>query len=142
MRGHVGQPIPHDSATKHVTGEARYIDDIPTPPDTLHVQIGMSERAHARVVSLDLANVLAAPGVVAVLTAADIPGDNDVAPTPTHDDPIFAEKLVEYVGQSTLGTKHRLENVGKVPLHMIEVQSGSYLGEDDIVRFEDDYKRQ
>jgi len=40
-----------------------------------------------------------------------------------------------------LGTKHRLENVGKVPLYMIEVQSGSYLGEDDIVRFEDDYKR-
>jgi len=40
-----------------------------------------------------------------------------------------------------LGTKHRLENVGKVPLHLIEVQSGSYLGEDDIVRFEDDYKR-
>jgi mannose-6-phosphate isomerase-like protein (cupin superfamily) len=41
-----------------------------------------------------------------------------------------------------LGTKHRLENVGKVPLHLIEVQSGSYLGEDDIVRFEDDYNRQ
>ncbi len=40
-----------------------------------------------------------------------------------------------------LGTRHRLENVGKVPLHLIEVQSGSYLGEDDIVRFEDDYKR-
>ena len=97
MRGHVGQPIPHDSATKHVTGEARYIDDIPTPPDTLHVQIGMSERAHARVVSLDLANVLAAPGVVAVLTAADIPGDNDVAPTPTHDDPIVDDGVEESV---------------------------------------------
>jgi mannose-1-phosphate guanylyltransferase/mannose-6-phosphate isomerase len=40
-----------------------------------------------------------------------------------------------------LGAKHRLENVGKMPLHMIEVQSGSYLGEDDIVRLEDDYKR-
>ncbi|MGH8731137.1 MAG: cupin domain-containing protein, partial [Burkholderiales bacterium] len=40
-----------------------------------------------------------------------------------------------------LGTRHRLENVGKVPLHLIEVQSGSYLGEDDIVRFEDDFKR-
>ncbi len=40
-----------------------------------------------------------------------------------------------------LGTKHRLENVGKLPLFMIEVQSGSYLGEDDIVRFDDDYKR-
>jgi mannose-1-phosphate guanylyltransferase/mannose-6-phosphate isomerase len=40
-----------------------------------------------------------------------------------------------------LGARHRLENPGKMPLHMIEVQSGSYLGEDDIVRFEDIYKR-
>ena len=40
-----------------------------------------------------------------------------------------------------LGVKHRLENPGKVPLELIEVQSGSYLGEDDIVRFEDVYGR-
>jgi mannose-6-phosphate isomerase-like protein (cupin superfamily) len=40
-----------------------------------------------------------------------------------------------------VGAKHRLENLGKVPLYLIEVQSGSYLGEDDIVRFEDRYKR-
>jgi len=40
-----------------------------------------------------------------------------------------------------VGTKHRIENPGKIPLHMIEVQSGSYLGEDDIVRFEDRYGR-
>ena len=40
-----------------------------------------------------------------------------------------------------LGTTHRLENPGKIDLHMIEVQSGTYLGEDDIVRFEDIYKR-
>jgi mannose-1-phosphate guanylyltransferase/mannose-6-phosphate isomerase len=55
------------------------------------------------------------------------------------------ETLLVSENESTyipLGTKHRLENVGKVPLHMIEVQSGSYLGEDDIVRLEDDYKRQ
>ncbi len=54
------------------------------------------------------------------------------------------ESLLLSENESTyipLGTKHRLENVGKVPLHLIEVQSGSYLGEDDIVRFEDDYKR-
>ena len=54
------------------------------------------------------------------------------------------ETLLLSENQSTyipLGARHRLENVGKVPLHMIEVQSGSYLGEDDIVRFEDDYKR-
>jgi mannose-6-phosphate isomerase-like protein (cupin superfamily) len=55
------------------------------------------------------------------------------------------ETLMLSENQSTyipLGAKHRLENMGKVPLHMIEVQSGSYLGEDDIVRLEDDYKRQ
>jgi mannose-1-phosphate guanylyltransferase/mannose-6-phosphate isomerase len=40
-----------------------------------------------------------------------------------------------------IGMNHRLENPGKLPLHLIEVQSGSYLGEDDIVRFEDVYQR-
>jgi len=40
-----------------------------------------------------------------------------------------------------VGVKHRLENPGKIPLELIEVQSGSYLGEDDIVRFEDSYGR-
>ena len=52
--------------------------------------------------------------------------------------------LVLYANQSTyipLGVKHRLENIGEAPLYLIEVQSGEYLGEDDIVRFEDDYKR-
>lgn len=55
------------------------------------------------------------------------------------------QELMLTENQSTyipLGTKHRLENIGKVPLHLIEVQSGSYLGEDDIVRFQDDYNRQ
>jgi len=41
-----------------------------------------------------------------------------------------------------IGAKHRIENPGKVALHIVEVQSGSYLGEDDIVRFEDNYGRQ
>ena len=42
---------------------------------------------------------------------------------------------------SSLGATHRLENPGSIPLELIEVQSGSYLGEDDIVRFEDKYAR-
>ncbi len=55
------------------------------------------------------------------------------------------EELILTEDQSTyipLGTAHRLENPGKIPLHVIEVQSGSYLGEDDIVRFEDHYGRE
>jgi len=51
---------------------------------------------------------------------------------------LVAENESTYI---PIGTKHRLENPGKVPLHLIEVQSGGYLGEDDIVRFEDAYKR-
>jgi mannose-1-phosphate guanylyltransferase/mannose-6-phosphate isomerase len=55
------------------------------------------------------------------------------------------EEMTLTEDQSTyipLGTVHRLENPGKIPLHVIEVQSGSYLGEDDIVRFEDSYGRE
>ena len=54
------------------------------------------------------------------------------------------EVLLVSENQSTyipIGTKHRLENPGKVPLFLVEVQSGGYLGEDDIVRFEDRYQR-
>jgi mannose-1-phosphate guanylyltransferase/mannose-6-phosphate isomerase len=55
-----------------------------------------------------------------------------------------SDEITLYEDQSTyipLGTAHRLENPGKIPLHVIEVQSGSYLGEDDIIRFEDTYGR-
>lgn len=54
------------------------------------------------------------------------------------------EEFLLEENQSTyipVGTKHRIENPGMVPCHIIEVQSGSYLGEDDIVRFEDNYGR-
>jgi mannose-1-phosphate guanylyltransferase / mannose-6-phosphate isomerase len=54
------------------------------------------------------------------------------------------EELVLHENESTfipMGTRHRLENPGKIPLHLIEVQSGSYLGEDDIVRYDDTYGR-
>ncbi|SNX58947.1 mannose-1-phosphate guanylyltransferase/mannose-1-phosphate guanylyltransferase / mannose-6-phosphate isomerase [Nitrosomonas ureae] len=51
---------------------------------------------------------------------------------------LFTENQSTYI---PLGKMHRLENPGKIPLHLIEVQSGSYLGEDDILRFEDSYGR-
>jgi len=97
--GGVGLSVPHDSAHLHVSGEALYIDDIPEVRGTLHAAIGMSERAHARIKSMDLSRVRAAPGVVAVLTARDVPGKNDYGPV-VADDPIFATTLVQYYGQS------------------------------------------
>ena len=98
VAGGVAEAIAHDSAVKHVTGAAVYIDDMPQLPGTLHVQTGMSERAHAQVLSMDLSAVRAAPGVVAVLTADDIPGVNDASPI-AGDDPIFVTELAQYIGQ-------------------------------------------
>ena len=99
VKGWVGSPLPHDSAHLHVSGGALYTDDIPEIRGTLHAAIGMSERAHARIKSIDLTKVRAAPGVVAVITAKDIPGKNDYGPV-IADDPIFATTLVQYHGQS------------------------------------------
>jgi xanthine dehydrogenase large subunit len=99
IRGGVGEAEPHESAHLHVTGEALYTDDIPLPEGTLYAAIGISERAHARLRKVDLSRVRTAPGVVIVLTAADIPGENNHGPV-VHDDPIFAEEVVEYAGQA------------------------------------------
>ncbi|MBP2233219.1 xanthine dehydrogenase large subunit [Azospirillum agricola] len=99
IAGAVHESRRHDSAHKHVSGEAVYVDDIPEPAGLLHVYLGLSARAHARVVSVDLAKVRAAPGVVAVFTAADIPGENDVSAIGLHDEPLFATDLVQHVGQ-------------------------------------------
>ena len=98
IRGGVHVDQRHDSAHKHVTGAAEYTDDIAEPVGTLHAYLGLSDRAHAEVVSMDLDAVRAAPGVVDVLTAADIP-HNDVSPVGKHDDPVFAEGKVEFHGQ-------------------------------------------
>ena len=90
--------IAHDSAEKHVTGQALYIDDLPEPVGLIHLHIGQSSRAHARVTKLDLAAVRAAPGVVLVLSARDVPGRNDVSPI-AGDDPMFADGEVSFLGQ-------------------------------------------
>jgi xanthine dehydrogenase large subunit len=95
----VGRGVPHESAHLHVTGEAHYLDDLPEPKGTLYAAIGTSERAYARLRHLDLRAVLDAPGVVTLLAAADVPGSNNHGSV-VHDDPIFADDVVEYFGQS------------------------------------------
>ncbi|SEA15266.1 xanthine dehydrogenase molybdopterin binding subunit [Rubrimonas cliftonensis] len=89
----------HESAWLHVSGRAEYIDDLPEPEGCLHACLGLSERAHARIAALDLAAVLAAPGVAGVLTARDVPCVNDISPTHRHDEPVFAEDRVLFHGQ-------------------------------------------
>ncbi len=95
----VGVDAPHDSAARHVSGSAVYIDDLPEPKGMLHVHLGMSTQAHAKILRMDLTAVRASLGVACVLTAADIPGKNDVSPV-AGDDRLFADGEVVCVGQS------------------------------------------
>ena len=94
----VARPLPHDSGPLHVSGRARYIDDVPLPANTLHLAFGLSTVAHGEIASMDLSAVRAAPGVVAVWTAGDLPFANDVSPS-VHDEPMLATGVVHYVGQ-------------------------------------------
>ncbi|MBT8456282.1 MAG: xanthine dehydrogenase molybdopterin binding subunit [Alphaproteobacteria bacterium] len=94
----VAKPLPHDAAPLHVTGAARYVDDIPVPANCLHLAFGTSEVARGRITAMDLSAVRAAPGVVAVLVAEDLPHHNDVSPSPSAE-PMLAEGEVFYVGQ-------------------------------------------
>ncbi|MCA0848083.1 xanthine dehydrogenase molybdopterin binding subunit [Salipiger thiooxidans] len=99
IRGAVHEDRQHDSAIKHVRGLAEYTDDIPEPVGTLHAYLGVSSVAHATLRGIDLSEVRAAPGVVDVLTAADIPGHNDISPTGRGDEPVFPTEKIEFHGQ-------------------------------------------
>jgi xanthine dehydrogenase large subunit len=97
--GRLHESTPHDSAIKQVAGRAEYVDDLVEPEGTLHAYLGLSTKAHAEIASIDLNGVRKAPGVVGVLTADDIPGENDISSVHKHDEPVFAETVVKYWGQ-------------------------------------------
>ncbi|EEX11742.1 xanthine dehydrogenase, molybdopterin binding subunit [Citreicella sp. SE45] len=99
IRGAVHQDRQHDSAIKHVRGLAEYTDDIAEPAGTMHAYLGVSSVAHATLKGIDLSAVRAAPGVIDVLTAADIPGHNDISPTGRGDEPVFPTEKIEFHGQ-------------------------------------------
>jgi len=119
----VGAAHRHDSATRHVNGSASYVDDLREPAGTLHVAVGGAPVARGRITGVDLASVRAAPGVVAVLTAADIPGKNDVSPV-KGDDPMFAESYVEFHGQVIFAVVARSRDAARraVRLARIEIE--------------------
>jgi len=97
IRGAVHTNMRHDSAVKHVTGRAVYIDDMPEPPGTQHTALVLSPHAHACIVSIDKSAAEAAEGVSAVVIAADIPGVNDIAPVMSGE-PLLADGAAQYAG--------------------------------------------
>jgi len=90
---------PHDSASKHVTGESVFINDIPVNDQLLLGKVVFSTHAHARILHIDCSEALKINGVKAILTAVDIPGENQMGPV-IHDEPCLAEKEVTFIGQA------------------------------------------
>ncbi|MCC6399106.1 MAG: xanthine dehydrogenase molybdopterin binding subunit [Bacteroidetes bacterium] len=95
----MNQNLHHESARGHVTGEARYVDDLPEPEQLLVGRVVYSSHAHARIRSFDLTAAKAIPGVAAVLSAKDIPGRNQMGPV-IKDEPVLATEVVHSVGQA------------------------------------------
>ncbi|MDJ1158990.1 xanthine dehydrogenase molybdopterin binding subunit [Chelatococcus sp. SYSU_G07232] len=136
---HVRRPLPHDSGVKHASGAATYVDDIRAPEGTLHLAVGGSPKARGRLLTLDLSAVRAHPGVVAVLTAADVPGKNDIAPA-LADDPLFAEGEVSFHGQVLFAvvaeTREAARRAARLAKVEIEAERPSVTVEDALARGE------
>ena len=114
------QPHAHDSALKHATGDARYIDDMPEPRGCLHTALVTSRWAHARLTGIDATRALEVPGVHAVITAADIPGENDVGAI-VPGEPLLADGLVEYVGHPVAAVLARDADTARRAAALVEV---------------------
>lgn len=88
----------HYDATTHTRGESLYVDDVAPPHGMLHAAVFGSPSAHAKLEAVDISRALAAPGVHAVLTAEDVPGDNRLGPI-IADEELLATNEVHYIGQ-------------------------------------------
>jgi xanthine dehydrogenase large subunit len=136
---HVHKALPHDSGAKHVQGSAEYIDDMLEPAGTLHIALGGSPVARGAIRHVDLADVISMPGVVAVITAAHIPGRNDISPAHA-DEPVFAHDRVDYHNQPIFAvvatnrdTARRAALRGKIEIAVekpnVSVEQGKASGE-------------
>ena len=141
----VHKPLPHDSARLHVQGAATYVDDIGEPAGTLHIAIGMADKASGKLKALGLGRVRAAPGVVAVLAAGDIPGKNDIAPV-FADEPLFADREVMFHGQAVFAvvarTRDEARRAARLARIDIEAKAPAVTIADALVtgeRVQDDY---
>jgi xanthine dehydrogenase large subunit len=136
---HVHKALQHDSGVKHVQGSAEYIDDMLEPGGTLHIALGGSPVARGVIRHVDLADVLSMPGVVTVITAAHIPGKNDISPAHA-DEPVFAHDRVDYHNQpvfavvaTTRDVARRAALCGKIEIAVekpnVSVEQGRASGE-------------
>jgi xanthine dehydrogenase large subunit len=95
--GYVGRDVPHDSAIGHVSGESVFVDDLPPQRNEVVVECFGSPIAHGRIKKLDFTAARMVPGIVAILTAADVPGHNEIGPV-FKDEHLLAHDETVYIG--------------------------------------------
>lgn len=120
-KGQTGQNIQHESAEKHVTGKAVYVDDMPEYPNQLHIAVGGSAHAHAKIKSIDLTAVRATPGVFEVVTVEDVPGHVDIGPV-FSGDPVLVEELCEYIGQPIFAVAAETMEIAKAAVAKAHIE--------------------
>ncbi len=111
----------HESATKHVTGQSVYVDDMPMPRGGLIGRVVYSPHAHARLVSFSIDAARKTPGVHAVLCSRDIPGANQMGPV-VHDEWCLAVDTVTFVGQAMFLIAADTEHACREAEKLIEVE--------------------
>lgn len=94
----IGKNDPHESAKRHVSGQAVYVDDIPEPQNTLYAAVYLSPVASGAIQKIDVKEVKDSEGVIDVITANDVPGHIDIAPV-FDGDPVLAHEEVKFQGQ-------------------------------------------
>ncbi|MCP1231990.1 xanthine dehydrogenase molybdopterin binding subunit [Acetobacter indonesiensis] len=122
VTGGATKSLKHESARMHVSGSATYIDDLPEPQGLVHVVPGLSTKAHARIISLNLDAVKAMPGVIGVLTHRDVPGHNQVSPVGKDDEPLLAEDEVFYYGQPIFAVVAENRSIARKAVRLAEIE--------------------
>ncbi|MEM7098037.1 MAG: xanthine dehydrogenase molybdopterin binding subunit [Pseudomonadota bacterium] len=117
----VGSNYPHESAMGHVTGTARYIDDLPLPADTLHIATAYAAETCGNVLSVDVSKASVMPGVVDILTWQDVPGDNDIGPV-FEGDKLLAQGAVVFHGQPVVAVAARSFRQAQQAAGCVEIQ--------------------
>jgi len=113
--------IEHESGMYHVTGEAVYIDDIPTDSRQLHGHVVYSPHAHAQIKSCDLKEAKKLPGVYKVISHEDILGVNNMGPV-FEDEPILAENEVIFIGQAIFLIAAENESIAREAEKLIKIE--------------------
>ncbi|KAL8183687.1 UNVERIFIED_CONTAM: hypothetical protein K2H54_048715 [Gekko kuhli] len=113
----VGRPIMNQSGIKHATGEAVYTNDIGPIDGQLYMAVVTSTRAHAKILSIDTSEALEAPGVVAVVTAADIPGENG-----DEYEEVLADTEVIYIGHIICGVIAETYELAKEATKKVKIE--------------------